>query len=138
MTTAIGLDAVAAARLADELLAEGESLQHVWRYSIVQLLDDYTHELARDGATAAARRFEAEPPRTHAPQVDAALAGLAEHLARRDGWPPPSWTRKPGRYSPRWWFVTPLRGLHPTALQESPPSFRTRGVFITKGALSRV
>jgi hypothetical protein len=38
----------------------------------------------------------------------------------------------------KWWFVTPLWGMHATALQESPPSFRTRGVFITAGALSRV
>lgn len=138
MTTVVGLDAAAAARLAAELLATGEPLQHVWRYSILQLLDDYTHDLARDGAVVASRRFDAEPPSTGAPEVDAALAALAEHLARRDGWMPPIWSQQPGRYSAKWWFVTPLRSLHPTALQESPTSFRTRGVFITKGALSRV
>jgi hypothetical protein len=45
--TLIGLDAAGAARLADDLLAEGETLQSVWRYAIVQLLDDYSHDLAR-------------------------------------------------------------------------------------------
>ena len=45
----IGLDAVTAAALADDLLVQGETLQSVWRYAIVQLLDDYSHELARDG-----------------------------------------------------------------------------------------
>jgi hypothetical protein len=133
----IGLDAAGAAALADDLLNEGETLQSVWRYAIVQLLDDYTHDLARAGASAASRRFRREPQVTRSAEVDAALAALAEHLARRDKWPVPAWARKPGRYSSKWWFVTPLRGMHPTAIQESPPSFRTRGIFITAGALSR-
>jgi hypothetical protein len=134
----VGLDAVRAAMLADDLLLEGESLNSVWRYVIVQLLDDYSHDLARVGASVASQRFSREPPRTRSAEVDAALAALAEYLARRDNWPVPSWARNPGRYSVRWWFVTPLRGMHPTALQQSPPSFRTRGIFITAGALSRV
>jgi hypothetical protein len=137
MAASVGLGAVSAATLADELLAQGEPLQSVWRYVIVQLLDDCTHDLARSGATAASQRFTSEPPPTSSAEVDAALAALAEHLARRDNWELPTWARKPGRYSPKWWFVTPLRGMHATALQESPPSFRTRGVFITAGALSR-
>jgi hypothetical protein len=136
--TLIGLDAVGAAVLADDLLAEGETLQSVWRYAIIQLLDDYSHDLARAGAPVSSRRFTREPPPTRSGEVDAALAALAEFLARRDNWPVPSWARKPGRYSVQWWFVTPLRGMHATALQESPPSFRTRGIFITAGALSRV
>jgi hypothetical protein len=138
VTTTIGLDAVGAASLADDLLLDGETLQSVWRYVIIQLLDDYSHDLARAGASVASQRFRREPPATRSAEVDAALAALAEYLARRDNWALPSWARKPGRYSAKWWFVTPLRGMHPTALQESPPSFRTRGVFITGGALSRV
>lgn len=136
--TSVGLDAAGAALLAGELLADGETLQSVWRYVIVQLLDDYSHDLGRDGVSVASQRFDHEPPLTGAAEVDAALAALAEYLARRDDWPVPSWARKPGRYSDKWWFVTPLRGMHATALQESPSSFRTRGVFITSGALSRV
>jgi hypothetical protein len=138
MADSVGLDAVGAALLADDLLLEGETLQSLWRYVIVQLLDDYSHDLARSGASAASQRFSREPPPTHSEEVDAALAALAEYLARRDHWPLPAWARKPGRYSTKWWFVTPLRGMHPTAIQESPPSFRTRGIFITAGALSRV
>jgi len=127
MAALIGLDAVGAALLADDLLLEGETLQSVWRYAIVQLLDDYSHDLARAGVSVASQRFDREPPTTRSAEVDAALAALAEYLARRDNWPLPSWARKPGRYSAQWWFVTPLRGMHPAALQESPPSFRTRG-----------
>src|SRR5258708_2083802 len=136
--TVIGLDALGAALLADDLLRDGETLQAVWRYVVVQLLDDYDHDLARAGTVVASRRFSHEPPATRSTEVDAALAALAEYLARRDNWPLPSWARKPGRYSSRWWFVTPLRGMYPTALQESPPSFRPRGVFVAAGALSRV
>jgi hypothetical protein len=136
--TLIGLDAADAALLADDLLDRGETLQSVWRYAIVQLLDDYSHDLARDGASIASQRFTREPSMTRSAEVDAALAALAEYLARRDGWSLRSWARKPGRYSDKWWFVSPLRGMHPTALQESPPSFRTRGIFITASALSRV
>jgi len=134
----IGLDAAGAALLADDLLSQGETLQSVWRYAIVQLLDDYTHDLARVGASVASQRFNREPSATRSTEVDAAFAALAEYLARRDNWPLPPWARKPGRYSDKWWFVTPLQGMHPTALQESPSSFRTRGIFITAGALSRV
>lgn len=133
----VGMDAAEAANLADEMLAQGESLQAVWRYSIIQLLDDYSHDAGRNGAEVASRRFDQEPAPTRSTEVDAALAALAEYLARRDGWLLPVWARKPGRYSPKWWFVTPLRGMHPTALRESPASFRTRGVFIISGALSR-
>ena len=136
--TSVGLNADSAAVLADKLLAEGETLQSVWRYVIIQLLDDYSHDRARAGVSVASRRFDREPPVTSAAEVDAALAALAEYLARRASWPVPSWARKPGRYSGKWWFVTPLRGMHATALQESPSSFRTRGIFITSGALSRV
>ena len=59
------------------------------------------------------------------------------HLARRDGWRVPAWTRDPEREAVPWWFVTDLRGLHPRALVESPSSFRRRGVFITSDALAR-
>ena len=74
----IGLDAVGAALLADDLLRDGETLQSVWRHGIVQLFDDYSHDLARAGAAVASRRFSREPPATRSTEVDAALAALAE------------------------------------------------------------
>jgi hypothetical protein len=133
-----GLTAAGAALQAERMLADGASLLSVWRYFLIQLLDDYSGEAARAGARQASRRFDEEPAPTGWAEVDAGLAALAELLARRDGWSTPGWARKPGRYTSKWWFVTPLRGMHATALQQSPPSFRTRGVFITADALSRV
>lgn len=138
MSVGVGLDAVAAAALAARLLAGGEPLSARWRHCVLQLLDDYEHDLRRSGADVARRRFSAEPERTESPQVDAALAALAEHLARRDGWPVPRWAQHPARYASTWWFVTPLAGMHATALQQSPAAFRKRGVFITADGLSRV
>jgi hypothetical protein len=133
-----GMTAADAAVQARQMVSTGEPLLAVWRYCVVQLLDDYTGDARRDGVESASRRFRDEPTPTGSAEVDAGLAALAEHLARRDGWSAPAWVRTPGRYTQRWWFVSPLRGMHATALQQSPPSFRKRGVFIPADALSRV
>ncbi len=127
-----------AARAASELLDAGEPLSRVWRHAIVQMLDDYQSVLRHEGRSTAAWMWAQAPEPTGDSRVDAALAALAEYLARRDGWPVPAWTRDPRREAMPWWFVTELRGLHPRALVESPSSFRRRGVFITRGALERV
>jgi hypothetical protein len=130
--------AAAAARFAQRVLADNGQLRQVWRFVLMQLLDDYASVLRHDGVEAASGMWTLEPPSTGSSQVDAALAAMAEYLARRDGWPAPSWVRDPRREASPWWFVTELRGLHPRALVESPASFRRRGVFITADALERV
>jgi hypothetical protein len=127
-----------AAQLARRLLADSGLLQQIWRFVVMQLLDDYASVLRHSGVEAASRMWTPEPPLTGSNQVDAALAAMAEYLARRDGWPAPSWVRDPRREASPWWFVTDLRGFHPKALVESPSSFRRRGVFITADALVRV
>lgn len=76
---------------------------------------------------AAEQIWMTAPTPTGDVRVDAALAALAEHLARRDGWRVPAWVREPAREAVPWWFVTELWGLHPRALVESPSSFRRRG-----------
>jgi hypothetical protein len=128
-------DAAIAAR---RMLENGEALPRIWRFALVQMLDDYESVLRHRGRDAAARMYTRAPRSTGNAQVDAAFTALAEHLSRRDGWRAPAWTRDPAREAMPWWFVTELRGLHPTALVESPPSFRKRGVFITRGGLERV
>lgn len=128
----------ASATEAQRLLAVGERLSRVWRYVVLQLLDDHDTALRHHGLDAARGIWTAEPPVTDEPRVDAALAALAEHLARRDGYPTPPWALDTFREAQEWWFVTDLVGLHPRALVESPLSFRKRGVFITAEALVRV
>lgn len=92
----------------------------------------------RGGTSAGERLFQQTPDTTGDVRVDAALAGLAEHLARQDGWQPQEWVLDDGRYAQPWWFVSGVRAWHPIALVESPLSFRKRGVFITRSALERV
>jgi hypothetical protein len=126
-----------AADTAARMLADADTLGRVWRFAVVQMLDDYLSALRHDGADAAGWMWQAAPPSTGDVRVDAAFAAMAEHLARRDGWPVPGWARDASREATPWWFVTELRGLHPRALVESPSSFRRRGVFITRDALER-
>jgi hypothetical protein len=78
-----------AAHFARRLLADGEPLRSVWRFALVQLLDDYASVLRHDGTEAAGKMWSVEPSLTGSSGVDAAFAAMAEYLARRDGWPVP-------------------------------------------------
>jgi hypothetical protein len=113
-------------------------LGRVWRFALVQLLDDYTSVMRLHGVDTATAMFGDAPDPTGDVRIDAAFAAMAEYLARRDGWLVPAWACDPAREAMPWWFVTELRGLHPRAFVESPLPFRRRGVFITTGALERV
>lgn len=104
---------------------------------LLQLLDDYDRAVRHGGGNAGAALFRDAPPETGDSGVNAALAALAEHLARRDGWQPPSWAFDEDRYAEPWWFVSGLRSWHALAMVESPLAFRKRGVFLTSAALER-
>jgi hypothetical protein len=105
---------------------------------VLQLLDDYQRATRQGGTSAGAALFQDPPPATGDAGVDAALAGLAEHLARRDGWRPPPWAFDERRYAEPWWFVSGVRAWEAIAMVESPLAFRKRGVFLTASALERV
>jgi hypothetical protein len=126
-----------AARNAALELVSGGGLSGAYR-CLMQLLDDYRRAARANGTAAAARLFEESPPPTGDARVDTALAGLAEHLARHDGWTPPLWVFDESRYATPWWFVSGVRSWHAAALVESPLAFRKRGVFLTESALERV
>lgn len=69
---------------------------------------------------------------------DAYLAATAEELARRYGLGVPSWTMSPGR-SLEWpWFASSLASLRGVLIVESPAGFRSRNLFVSENALSRV
>lgn len=89
------------------LVASGsEGSEALWRFGVLQLLDDYDLVLCRDGVGAAARVFADEPALTGHSGLDAAYAALACWLAHRDGWEVPGWARDPDRLARPWWFVT--------------------------------
>lgn len=129
--------AVDAARAAVEELATDGGLRGAYR-CLMQLLDDYRRVQRRDGTLAAAQLFDEPPAGTGDVRVDAALAALAEHLARHDGWRPPLWAFEDDRQAKPWWFVSGVSSWHAAALVESPLAFRKRGVFLTSSALDRV
>ena len=130
--------AVDAAQTAQRMINAGEQLPQIWRHVILQTIDSYESVLRLHGLEKAALVFADEPPLVGDDRVDAALAALAEHLGRRDGWPVPAWSRQAERSTLDWWFVDDLPALQAFALRESPLSFRKRGVFIGDGGLQRV
>lgn len=104
------------------------------RFAVRELLDEFALR-GRDDLRAAALRDE--PARVD-PHVDAYLGALAEHLARSCGLPIPRWALSEARMLDHMWFPGIAPGFRPTALRESPAAFRRRGIFIARGALSRV
>jgi hypothetical protein len=104
------------------------------RYAVRELLDEFALR-GRDDMRAAAL---AEEPELVDPHVDAYLGALAEHLARACGLPVPRWALSESRTLDHMWFPGVAPGFRPTALRESPAAFRRRGIFIPRGALSRV
>lgn len=70
---------------------------------------------------------------------DALVAGVVEDVAYRHGIAVPRWAMEPERSTDdRWWFVTTIRDLHPTAFVETPASLANRGVFIRRASLVNV
>jgi hypothetical protein len=130
--------AATAARTARQMLGDAEPLSALWRHVVLQTIDAYESVRRLHGVEQAAAGFDLEPELTGDDRVDAALAALAEYLARRDGWRVPGWARQEGRSTLDWWFIDDLPALQAFALRESPLSFRKRGVFIGDGGLQRV
>lgn len=135
----IGLRHTAAGNAAQctRLLALGDGPDALWRYIVLQSLDDYTSTLRRGGLLLAARFFEEEPQPTGSPQIDAALAALADHLAARDGWQSPAWAHSPTRTTDAWYPDIPA-SARSKARVESPEAFRRRGIYLTSRSLERV
>jgi hypothetical protein len=126
---------------ADEILALCEQgdpgSEEIWRFGVLQLLDEYNSILRHQGIAPAARVFDEEPKLTGHSGLDAAFAALACWLATRDGWQEPLWARDPQRVSRPWWFVSTSQYGRSWAMVQSPGEFRIRGVFITNTALLR-
>jgi hypothetical protein len=113
-----------------ERVRAGEDL----RFAVRELLDEFALR-GRDDLRAAAL---SEEPASVDPHVDAYLGALAEHLARSCNLPTPRWALSETRTLDHMWFPGVARGFRPTALRESPAAFRRRGIFIARGALTRV
>ena len=69
---------------------------------------------------------------------DAYLAATAEELARGRKLPVPAWIHDDRRKLHRPWFASSLASLRAVLLVESPAAFRSRNLFVSANALSRV
>ncbi|HXI69013.1 MAG TPA: hypothetical protein VNN22_01515 [Verrucomicrobiae bacterium] len=69
---------------------------------------------------------------------DAYLAATAEELARAHKFSAPAWVAADARKLRQPWFASPLAALRTVLLLESPAAFRSRNLFISENALTRV
>ena len=70
--------------------------------------------------------------------ADAYLAATAEDLAQRFELSLPGWTYGEERQLHRPWFASDLSSLRAVLILESPAAFRSRNLFVSENALSRV
>jgi hypothetical protein len=122
MTSARGYRAASVADLSRWVASAADDAIR-WRL-IAEFLEEYRHE-------PASTRFgllTPEPPSTGDERWDVLLAGLAEHLAARDGRGGPVWSED--RRLDAMWFPFDSPAARVDAFVHAPASFRRRGVFI--------
>jgi hypothetical protein len=94
-----------------------------WRL-VVEFLKEYGREPAGER-----QRLLADVPQPVGDERwDVLFAGLAEHLAMRDGQDAPPWSASRGLK--RFWFPFDTPGARAQALVHAPAALRRRGVFV--------
>lgn len=115
------------------LVAQGQPFD----LTLGNFLDDFKTKPSADAL--------AEVPMLLAPALghqgriqDAYLAATAEELSRQHGLPLPRWVDRQERKLQRPWFASSMAALRAVLLLESPAGFRSRNLFVSENALSRV
>jgi hypothetical protein len=96
-----------------------------WRM-VAEFLHEYKHE--PPGERLALLRDE--PPPTGDENWDAFLAGLAEHLAAKEGKAAAAWTEE--RVLPRFWLPFNTQAARVDAIVHTPIAFKRHGVLISE------
>jgi hypothetical protein len=118
-------------RLAAHVVGEPDADR---RWSLLlEFLEEYEHEPVTDHRSL----VEAEPIGTGDAHWDALLAGIAEWLAARDGFPSPPWAGRPERTLGEPWSPHGLASLRRLATDNAPPEIRRHGVLIDPYDLAR-
>jgi hypothetical protein len=110
------------AKLAAFIVAEPD-FDTRWR-----LVVEFLKEFHQEPAGGRERLLTDAPGPTGDERWDVLLAGLAEHLAMRDGAAAPEWSASRGLR--RFWFPFDTPGARAQALVHAPAAFRRRGVFV--------
>ncbi len=100
---------------------------------LLEFLEEYEHEPASRHRPL----VETEPATTNDANWDALLAGIADWLAARDGFPAPSWVDAPGRTLTEPWSPHELASLRRLAADNAPQEIRRHGVLIDPYDLAR-
>ena len=106
------------------LVAGERDFDSQWRL-VVEFLKEYHQEPA--GVRLCL--LEDAPGPVGDERWDVLFAGLAEHLAMRDGQAAPGWSAARGLLR-RFWFPFDAPGARAQALVHAPAAFRRRGVFV--------
>ncbi len=116
-----------------ELTLQGASFD----LSLKNFLDEfYGHPTAEALSKEPARLCNAFP---EAGSVqDAYLAAAAEALGNITSIKTPAWAYAENRKLKRPWFALNYASMRAVLLWESPPAFRSRNLFVSENALSRV
>jgi hypothetical protein len=118
----VGYQPMSLAELACFITAEPD-FDTRWRL-VVEFLKEYHRE-----PEGTRQRLLADVPEpTGDERWDVLFAGLAEHLATRDGKDAPGWAASRGLR--RFWFPFDTPGARAQALVHSPAALRRRGVFV--------
>lgn len=104
-------------------LLAGSDESRRWR-----LLAEFLEEYRWEPADSRQALLQDEPGGTGDEHWDVFLAGLAEHLAARDGRAAPRWAD--GRSLRRFWFPFNTAAARVDAVVHAPAAFRRRGVFV--------
>ena len=105
------------------LVAAQPDFDTQWRL-VVEFLKEYHHEPV-NGRWGL---LEDVPDPTDDERWDVLFAGLAEHLAMRDGKAAPAWSASRGLR--RFWFPFDTPAARAQALVHAPAALRRRGVFV--------
>lgn len=112
-------------RIADlaRFVAGEQDFDSRWR-----LLVEFLKEYHQEPAGTRLRLLEEVPEVIGDERWDVLFAGLAEHLAMRDGAAAPGWSASRGLK--RFWFPFNTPGARAQALVHAPAALRRRGVFV--------
>jgi hypothetical protein len=124
-----------------ELVQEGEDE----RIALAEFLDEFYAAVERQRENTSADQpggepqamIDAEPPLTGRQPLDAYVAAVAEHLARRWGLAIPPWVEDGRRFLDTPFFPDNLQLMKPILLRDSPIGFRRRLIFTEAEPLRR-
>ncbi|MEA2902034.1 MAG: hypothetical protein QOH36_1921 [Actinomycetota bacterium] len=104
----------------------------------LRLAADLWTRLTSTSARSSWAEIEVDPGSTGDRRWDALVAGVVERAAHVAQVRVPLWTAAATRFLDEWWFLTPYRSLHASALVETPAELANRGVFVHESSLQSV